>query len=268
MKISDQEFNQLASYIKSHYGIHLKSGKKTLVCGRLNQLLTQKGFQNFTEYYDFLEKEGDAQDALELVNRISTNHTFFMRESAHFEFLKSNVLPWVKEVVKDKDLRIWCAASSSGEEPYTLAMILDDFFKSDQTWEKTVLATDISTNALEKAKRGIYSKEALKDMPSTWQKKYFKSTEGSLVYISDPIKKAVLYRRFNLMEPQFPFKKKFHVIFCRNVMIYFDQETKRHLVKKLYDSLHEGGYLFIGMSESLQGLNSSFEYVKPAVYRK
>lgn len=267
--ITDKEFNKLAAYIKAHYGIFLKKEKKQLVIGRLHSVLQEYGFSNFSEYYEYLvsDKSGAAVD--ELINRITTNHTYFMRERSHFYFFRDEVLPFLEEHVKARDLRVWCAGCSSGEEAYTLAMIIDEFFaKKKMNWDTKILATDISDKVLKSARQGIYKKEIITHLPPLWVMKYFTKESPELYAIDEKIKKEVIYRRFNLMERFFPFRKKFHVIFCRNVMIYFDQKTKVELTKKFYDILEYGGYLFIGHSESLFGSQTGFKYIRPAVYRK
>lgn len=174
----------------------------------------------------------------------------------------------MKKSVRNKDLRIWSAGCSTGEEPYTIAFILDEFFgKEKALWDTKILATDISGRVLEHASRGIYSSESVNNLPRQWLLNYFYQKESSYEIV-DRIKKEVIFRKFNLMDKNFPFKKKFHIIFCRNVMIYFDKETKSELIKKFYDAMEHGGYLFLGHSESLNGGGPEFKYVMPSVYRK
>lgn len=267
--ISEKEFKILTEYIKKNYGIHLKKEKQTLITGRLHNVLTQLGFNSFTEYYNYLIEDKTGEASIILIDKITTNHTYFMRETEHFYIFRDRVLPYLKKNSKDKDLRVWCAASSTGEEPYTLAMILDEFFNKDKLWWDTkVLATDISKSVLDTAKKGIYNNERLLPLPKHWKLNYFNKYDNEKSVVNDRIKNEVIYRRFNLMENVFPFKKKFHVIFCRNVMIYFDNETKDRLVNKFYDIMEPGGYLFIGLSESLNREKTRFKYISPAVYRK
>ena len=267
--ITDKEFKLLAEYIEDNYGIQLKKEKQMLVVGRLHNVLEQMGFSNFTQYYDDLIADKSGGAARILIDKITTNHTYFMRETDHFYFFRDEVLPFLRHTVKDKDLRIWCAASSSGEEAYTLAMIVDEFFKEDKIgWDTKILATDISSNVLEIARQGIYSYERILPLPREWQARYFKKYDHENSVIVDRIKKEVIYRKLNLMENQFPFKKKLHVIFCRNVMIYFDSKTKDKLIEKFYDHLEVGGYLFIGHSEWINLEKTKFKHIKPAVYRK
>ncbi|MEW9123429.1 MAG: protein-glutamate O-methyltransferase CheR [Thermotaleaceae bacterium] len=267
--ITEKEFRQLTSYIKENYGIHLKKEKQSLVIGRLHHILLSKNFRSFSEYYDYMISDKTGRAAVTLIDKITTNHTFFMREAEHFFFFKDIVLPYFKKTVENRDLRIWCAASSTGEEPYTLAMIIDEFFgKEKMLWDTKLLATDISEKVLDIAKKGIYSNEKILPLPLQWKKDYFEKYDLENHILKDKIRNEVIYRKFNLMDKVFPFKRKFHTIFCRNVMIYFDNKTKAELIDKLYDKMEHGGYLFIGHSESLSRETTSFRYVMPAVYRK
>ncbi|HWT75048.1 MAG TPA: protein-glutamate O-methyltransferase CheR [Mobilitalea sp.] len=267
--ITKNEFGQLTAFIKANYGIHLKAEKEALVIGRLQNVLVQKGFKSFSEYYDYILEDKSGIAVSTLLDKITTNHTFFMREADHFQYFKEVVLPYFADMITDKDFRLWCAGCSSGEEPYTLAMIIDEFFGKDKLkWDAKILATDISSRVLEEAKNGIYNNKELDTLPSKWKLSYLNKIDSETSVFHDKIKNEVIFRKFNLMEPVFPFKKKFHVIFCRNVMIYFDEKTKNSLVKKFADSLLPGGYLFIGHSESLNREESGLKYIMPAVYRK
>ncbi|ROR27328.1 chemotaxis protein methyltransferase CheR [Mobilisporobacter senegalensis] len=267
--ITEKEFIQLAEYIKSQYGINLKKEKMALVTGRLQNVLVQKGFENFTEYYNHIISDKSGIEASTLVDKITTNHTFFMRESDHFIYFKDSVLPYLKSKIRDKDLRVWSAGCSTGEEPYTLAMLVDEFFGKEKTlWDTKILATDISNRVLEVAKDGIYNSENIAMIPPQWKLNYFKKIDNEKSVVADHIKNEIIFRKFNLMQEIFPFKRKFHVIYCRNVMIYFDTKTKNELINKYYDSLEYGGYLFIGHSESLNRSDTRFRYVMPSVYRK
>jgi len=267
--ITNKEFLLLAKYIKTHYGINLKEGKQALLAGRLQNVLIENGFSNFTEYYEYVVSDQTELAATTLINKITTNHTFFMREVDHFKFFTDKVLPEMTRNLKDKDIRIWSAGCSSGEEPYTLAMIIDEFLgKEKMLWDAKILATDISCKVLEEARMGIYSNEKIATIPINWKLNYFCNYNKDNYVISDRLRNEVVFRKFNLMDKTFPFRKKFHVIFCRNVMIYFDEQTKRELIKKFYDSMEYGGYLFIGHSESINRDQTKFQYIMPSVYRK
>jgi len=269
VEITQEEFRQLATYIKLNYGINLKEEKKALITGRLHNELLKNNFKSFSEYYDYILSDKSGSAVATLVNKITTNHTYFMREPNHFFYFRDKVLPYLKKTITDKDLRIWSAGCSTGEEPYTLAMIIDEFFGEEKVWWDTkVLATDISSKVLEQAKKGIYSNENVSVLPLRWKYNYLEKLDNKSFVFTDKIKKEVIFRKFNLMDRVFPFKKKFHVIFCRNVMIYFDSHTKRELVNKFYDLTEYGGYLFIGHSESLSRNETRYKYIMPAVYRK
>lgn len=267
--MTTKEFIQFADYIKANYGIHLRQEKMTLLIGRLHNVLQQAGFDNFTDYYQYIVSDKSGKAAVTLVDKVTTNHTFFMREPEHFYYFRDTVLPFLSDTVKNHDLRIWCAASSTGEESYTLAMLLDEFFgKEKSLWDTKVLATDISDQVLTIAKKGIYSKDRIAPLPILWKNTYFKKLDSENFMLIDRIRNEVIYRKFNLMDAVFPFKKKFHTIFCRNVMIYFDDETKGRLIEKFYNHMEHGGYLFLGHSESISRSNTKFQYIIPAVYRK
>ncbi|HBL83445.1 MAG: chemotaxis protein CheR [Clostridiales bacterium GWF2_38_85] len=266
--ITDKEFQQIVGFIKANYGINLKE-KRALLTGRLTNVLQQKGYESFTDFYNDLVAHKSSEAITALVNRITTNHTFFMREKEHFTYFQNTVMPYLENKVLDKDLRVWCAACSSGEESYTLAMIIQEHFSKNKLfWDSKVLATDISEKVLAEAKNGIYAAERIEPLPTAWKMNYFKKYDNDNYIITDKLKNEVIYRKFNLMDKTFPFKRKFHVIFCRNVMIYFDYETKMELIKKFYDLLEIGGYLFIGHSEALARYETDFKYIMPAVYRK
>lgn len=269
LQITDYEFGLLSELIKRNSGINLKPEKKMLLVGRLNKGLKELGINTFIEYYNYLLADEGGREISKLIDKITTNHTYFMRESEHFKYFGETVLPNLKKTIKDYDLRIWCTASSSGEEPYTLAIIMSEFFKHEnRKWDKRLLATDLSLTILEEAKKGCYSKENLKSLPKIWLLNYFEKQKDNNYYVRSVLKKEIVFRRFNLLEPVFPFKKKFHVIFCRNVMIYFDDETRDTLIEKMYDCLEDGGYLFVGHSEVINKKRSGFKYIKPAVYIK
>ena len=269
LTITDKEFRELADYIKINYGIHLKEEKQSLITGRLHNVLAQKNFNSFSEYYKYVISDKTGEAVVTLIDKITTNHTFFMREVDHFYYFRDKVLPYLASTVREKDLRIWSAGCSSGEEPYTLAMIIDEFFgKEKMWWDSKVLATDISGKVLGEASKGIYSNEKIAALPSNWKLNYFKKLDNEKSVLIDKIRNEVIYRKLNLMDQVFPFKKKFHVIFCRNVMIYFDNKTKWELINKFYDLTEYGGYLFIGHSESLNREETKYKYIMPAVYRK
>lgn len=269
MEMTDEDYQCLSGYIKKKFGIHMGPEKKRLVEGRLQKILQELQFSDMKTYCNYLLEEKTGKADVALVNAITTNHTFFMRETEHFSCFSKVVLPQMEQSIRDYDLRTWCAACSSGEEAYTLAMLIRDFFSlKSGPWNTKLLATDISLTALAAAKSGVYSAEAVALLPERWRKIYFKKIDGAYYQVKPELKEEIIYRQFNLINAQFPFKKKFHTIFCRNVMIYFDSSTRRALVKKFHACLEKGGYLFIGHSEVIDRSDSLFSYVGPSVYRK
>lgn len=266
LKLTDEEFKRIVAYFKSNYGINLEK-KRILIEGRLTNILTDMGYSEYKPFLDTAFQNPNGKEMTLLVNKLTTNHTFFLREPEHFDFLKSTVLPYIEKTVKDHDVRIWCAASSTGQEPYTLAMIIDEYFGEKKSlWDCKILATDISTDALAKAKQGIYTAEMVKDVPESWIKKYFIKLDADRFQVCDKIRNEVIYRQFNLMHP-ITYKKPFDLISCRNVMIYFDAKTKADLIERLYDALKPGGYFFIGHAENVHK-ETRFQFVKPAIYRR
>ncbi len=273
--LSNEEFELFRRLIYDSSGINLTLTKKELVKARLAKRLTKTGIDSFKDYYKYVTKtDKTGKELIHLIDSISTNKTDFFREKKHFDLLNTSLLPSLissKTKAGIKKLRIWCAASSSGEEPYTLAMTVFNHLKPNNGWDVKILATDISTKILKKAIIGIYKKELLKDIPTGTISAHFSSVlyENTNCYkAKDHLKDIITFRRFNLMTPEFPFKNPFDFIFCRNVMIYFDPETQSKLASKFYDCLPKDGHLFIGHSETLSRSNTSFKYVQPAVYRK
>ncbi len=272
MSISDQEFVQLRDLIHRRFGINLTEQKRSLLVGRLQKLMRQLNLATFHQYYDYLVEDKSEAALGKLVDLISTNHTYFNREKEHFDYFYQTALPAVVEKLKktnNKDLRIWCAGCSSGEEPYTLLMLMMEYLGAEySSWNAGILATDISDRALTIARRGVYSKDRVEQLPEHLQRKYFTPAGSGEMAVIDKVKKEATFRRFNLMNSSFPFKKPFQMIFCRNVMIYFDQPTREALVSRYHQHTEAGGYLFIGHSETLGRSQELYRYLKPALYQK
>ncbi len=263
--ISDEDFRKLTNFIKSQYGITLEA-KRQLVTSRLSSLLAEQGCNDFSQFVTQLLKERDPQKIEQVLNRLTTNYTFFMREKEHFDFFTKVILPeLVRKHQRNKVLAIWSAGCSSGEEPYNLSMYIKDYLGMQAgQWDTRILATDISQKALATAKKGIY--EVPDTVPEVWRRKYFKKVEGSRYAVSPEIRNNVIFQTFNLMDP-IKFKLKFDVIFCRNVMIYFDQPTKDALVRRFYDATVPGGYLMISHSENLSK-DAPYVTVAPSTFQK
>ena len=267
--ITRTEFNLLREILSERFGIELKEEKRALVESRLGKVLQARGMDSLSEYLEVVLQDTSGELERELAEKLTTNHTYFLREEEHFHFFSNTVLPWLSGTVRDRDLRIWSAGCSSGEEAYTLAMVMADFFNySWGEWNTKLLATDISTAILEKATTAINPEESLEKMPNRWKKLYFNRLNNGTVQVGERIRDELIFRHLNLNEPRFPFKRKFHVIFCRNVMIYFNMQMKQELIRKFYQWTEPGGYLFIGHSESLGRNTMGYQYIKPSIYRK
>ena len=268
MVLTEKEFLQIVSFIKQNYGVDL-AGKKTLVEGRLASVMAKGGYGTYSELLARVYKNPLGEEASTLVNSLTTNHTYFLREPEHFHFLKETALPELAgKNSMFKDLGIWSAAASSGEEAFTIAMIIRDYFGSDaKKWDTTILATDISTKALSIANAGIYDADRISNLPAAWLRDYFERQQDGNYKICDEIRRQVLFRTFNLMNP-FNFKRRFHIVFLRNVMIYFDDATKQELLKKVYDAMEPGGYLFIGVTEIIDRKGLDFTMIQPSIYKK
>ncbi len=266
--MTDAEFNRLVEFLESRYGINLAS-KKVIVQGRLDNYLARQGYATYDEYLNAVEGDRSGHELQNMLNILTTNHTYFWREPDHFVFLREVILPWIVEKERHThDIRIWSGASSSGEEPYTIAMVIKDFLGLNYgNWDSTLLATDLSSEVLKFAIKGVYLKEKIEVLPPAWQRSNFKRVDEFNYRVSDDIRKNVLFRQFNLMN-DFPFSKKMHCVFLRNVMIYFSEDTKRKLVNKIYNILEPGGYLIIGNTENIDKEATRLEYVRPSVFRK
>ena len=269
-ELKHEDFIKLLTFVQKNYGIDL-SKKKQLIQSRLQSTLHAEGYADFTQYVDYITKTNKRDDIETLLNKLTTNYTYFLRESEHFEFFKNTILPYLVSTKKGKkSLNIWSAGCSSGEEPYTITMYIKDFLGAQASaWDTRILATDISMDVMNAAKKGEYELESLKNLPEAWKKRFFRKspTDPTKVMVTDELKKNVIYRPFNLMDP-IRFKTSFDVIFCRNVMIYFDQPTKDALVNRFYQATAPGGYLLIGHSESVNRNTTKYSYIMPATYRK
>lgn len=272
MDITDKQFKRISTLLYDRAGIHLTDAKKNLVVVRLAKVISSMDFNSFDEYLDHVENDKSNQALAVMINKLSTNHTYFWRENSHFEHFSKEVLPEIVRVKRakgDHDLRVWCAGCSFGDEAYTLMMLIMEVLGHDYShWSAGLLATDISTDALTKAYAGVYPADRLRDMPQELLRKYFKRGGDGMYHVVDKLKQEIVFRRFNLMSETFPFKKPFDVIFCRNVMIYFDKPTRDTLVAKFARHSVNGGYLYIGHSESIGRECGFYQYVKPAVYKK
>ncbi len=267
--MTEDEFFRIYRLLKERYGIDMER-KKEIVQGRLDNYVHANGYRNYSEYLFALSADKTGRLEQELVNILTTNHTFFMREFEHFEYLKRVVLPQLRmNEERRRDLCIWCGAASTGQEPYMLAMLLKEFFGLEHdSWDTKVLATDISMEALNHAAKGVYEREQIENLPNAWKRRFLKPLDGgSRFEITKEIKDEVLFRRLNLMD-EFPFKRRMHIVFLRNVMIYFDKTTRDELIAKVYEAMEPGGYLFVGRTETIDRNNTPFQMIQPSIFQK
>ncbi|HBE02599.1 MAG: hypothetical protein A2096_03810 [Spirochaetes bacterium GWF1_41_5] len=265
-RITDQEFSVIRRLVYDQAGIALNDSKKQLVVSRLARRLRTLGFADFTQYIEYLQDHRNSDEWEQMINRISTNKTDFFRENHHFEFLRATVLPACRN-----GINIWSAASSSGEEPYSIAITVLDFLEQKKIQRPfSITASDVSTAVLAKARSGVYPEESISALPEETVKKYFLKGTGTnegRVKVKPVLADAVHFEQINLMEP-LSFTGQFDVVFLRNVIIYFDKDTKTELVKKIYNVIRPGGYLFLGHSESMFGLAEYYQFLGKTIYRK
>ncbi|MFQ5536324.1 MAG: CheR family methyltransferase [Gemmatimonadota bacterium] len=249
-------------------GINLSETKRPLVLSRITRRLRATGHTSVREYLAFVQSAEGRKELTEMVDVLTTNKTSFFREDAHFEYMRES---WLPTMAPGQVHSLWSAGCSSGEEPYTVAMVYAEFAGSGRTHGRPacrILATDLSNRVLEKAKRGLYREEQLASIPEALRRKYFRTSSGSGVFeVSERLRRMVRFARLNLMD-RWPMKGPFDGIFCRNVMIYFDRGTREVLVQRFEKLLRPGGLLFVGHSESLTSLRHGLDYVRPALYRK
>lgn len=273
--LSDRDFTRLSRLIYEQSGIKMPSSKKQMIEARLGKRLKSLEIHSFGAYCDYLfSREGLAQELIGMIDLITTNKTDFFRESTHFDYLLQIVLPeWVddQKAISGRKFRVWSAGCSTGEEPYTLAMILNEFAEKLPGFDYQILATDLSTRVLEKAKQGVYDEEKAEPVPKLLQKKYIlrsKDRSSGLVRIVPELREKVRFRRLNFMDNDFGIHEPYDIIFCRNVVIYFDRPTQERLLNKFYTHLTKDGFVFMGHSETLNGLDVPLVMVHPTVYRK
>ena len=268
--MSDKDFRRFSDFIYAEVGIKLPTVKKTMVEARLQKRIRALEMASHRDYLTYLfSQDGLERELINLIDVVTTNTTDFFREPQHFSYLAETVLPaWFAKHGPSHTLRIWSAGCSLGMEPYTLAMVLSEFAEKNPGFSSRILATDISTQVLQKAVRAVYEEERVEPVPRHLKTKYLlrsKDKAQKLVRIVPRLRDMVAFERLNFMEP-FEFKHAFHVIFCRNVVIYFDKPTQEKLFTKFHRVLEYGGHMFIGHSESLAGMEVPFRPVVPTVY--
>lgn len=264
--LSDAAYRKYSQLINNSLGINLGETRKEILESKLKKLMLKDGISSYENYFNILVNSKNKATRKDFTNEITVNKTDFFRENSHFNFIKQNpqlITEKNHRILKNQEIRAWSAGCSTGEEPYTLAMVLQESFPLQDI---KILATDINTEVLQKAVKGEYGNHIRNDIEGFYLSKYFKKTDSGLT-VSNSIKKKVTFRQFNLIN-EFPLKKGLDMIFCRNVMIYFDAPMQKKLLDKFYKVLVTGGLLFIGHSEGMANMGLNYTYVQPSVYMK
>ena len=265
---SEKDFKFIRDLISDRTGIVLADHKVDMVYGRLSRRLRELNLTSFDEYLSNLER--DESELINFINALTTNLTAFFREKHHFEFMISSLLPELIKKKKNRRLRIWSAGCSSGEEPYTIAMTIRSILKDLRGWDVKILATDLDSNMVRKAHNGIYTEDRVNGLTTEQMKKWVGKGQGdnaSMVEMSDDLREMITFKQLNLMH-EWPMKGPFDIVFCRNVLIYFNKETQAMLFDRYADMLDNDGHLFIGHSESMYKICDRFELLGKTIYKK
>lgn len=270
--MTQADYRKLSDFIYTNYGIKIPPVKKSLLESRLQKRLRTLNIKSFSDYTKYvLSPEGIENELIQMMDLVTTNKTDFFREPSHFEYLANYALPELIRIKSRKKIYIWSAGCSTGEEPYTLAIVLNEFAEKNPGFYFSILATDLSTKVLKHAIKGIYEMEKVDPIPLTLKKKYLlkhRDKEQKIVKIAPELRNQIEFRRLNFMDNNFGLQEPMDVIFCRNVIIYFDRDTQEKLLNKFHNSLSVGGYLFIGHSETLTGMSVPLVQEKPTIYRR
>jgi chemotaxis protein methyltransferase CheR len=273
--LSDKEFSRLSQFIHDSCGIKITPAKKIMLESRLTKRLKDLGIYSFKDYLDYLfSPRGMQNELVHMIDVVTTNKTDFFRESAHFSYLTKKAVPELMTLYNagiKRTFNIWSAGCSTGEEPYTIAMVLNELNEKYHEFRYQILATDISTKVLDIAKAGIYSEDKVEPVPDVLKKKYIlkgKNSQKGMVKVVSELRSMVNFRRLNFMEGDFGMRERMDIIFCRNVIIYFDKPTQEKLLKRFCGHLVPDGCIFMGHSETLQGMDLPLVQVAPTVYRK
>ena len=272
-RMDDDSFDQLSTYVTREYGIKLPINKKSMLESRLNKKVKSLGMESYRQFMDFIfSDEGRRRELFNVIDLITTNKTDFFREPAHFQFLQQSFLPDYLQEFGSRQLRVWSAGCSTGEEPYTLIMVLEEFRKQHSLFTYSLLASDISTRVIQVSHQGIYHKDRIAEVPVEIKRTYFlrsKKKDDNLVRVKPEFRNKITYRRINLMDNDYGMNNaSLDIIFCRNVLIYFDKPIQEKVIKKFTDCLRPGALLFLGHSESLMGMNMTMKQLRPTIYQQ
>lgn len=272
-QLLDKDFARLANLVQQYSGIKMPPEKKQMLAGRLKKRLRARGMGSFSEYCDFLfSKEGQVIELPEMLNVVTTNKTDFFREPAHFGFIKNDMLPlWQQHYPHRQTFYAWSAGCSSGEEPYTLGMVLADYTARGQLFDFEITATDLSTTVLQKAVEAVYPMERIMPVAPEFRRRYLlksKDKTRNLVRVGPYLRNKTRFRQLNLLTEPYRFPQRFDMIMCRNVLIYFERPNQEKVIKKLCERLQSGGFFFVGHSESITSMDLPLKQLRPTIYQK
>ena len=269
--LSDKEFNLLSNFIQTNYGIKMPPIKKIVLQGRLQKRLKKLGLPDYKSYCDYVFSPEGQEEIIHMMDVVSTNKTDFYREAGHFEYLYDELLPELYQANNRLMLKVWSAGCSSGEEPYTLAIVMSEFKEKYPGFDFQILGTDISTQMLQTGANAIYKEDRISVIPMYLKKKYFlrsKDRNNPQVRLVKPIRDKVSFRRLNFMDTVYDIHDQFDIIFCRNALIYFERENQEMVINKLCQKLSPNGYFFLGHSESITNMKVPLKSIKPTIFRK
>jgi len=268
--LTEHEFNRLSNFIYTEYGIKMPPAKKVMLQSRLQKRLRVLNMTSYKEYVDLVFSKDGADEVVHMIDVVSTNKTDFFREATHFDFLSQVVLPaFVSTQATRRTIKVWSSACSSGEEAYSLAMVMSEFATQNSLLDFSIYATDISTRILQHAALAVYHENRISTLPMNLKKRYFlksKDRSKQTVRVIPQLRQKVNFQRFNLMNTTYNTPDVYDVIFCRNVLIYFDRETQERVISRLCTRLKQGGYFFLGHSESILNLKVPLKQVKPTIF--
>jgi chemotaxis protein methyltransferase CheR len=271
-KLSDKDFERLSNFIFTEYGIKMPPVKKTMLQSRLHKRLRELNYTDFETYVDYVFSKEGQTEVIHMIDVVSTNKTDFFREPIHFDFLLETALPdFIQKFGTRRPLKIWSAGCSSGEEPYSLAMTVSEFKEECPNLDYSILATDISSRILKTGVEAIYKEQKVGVIPVSLKKKYLlksKNRENPTVRIISPLRKKVVFQRLNFMAEYYDIPDYFDIIFCRNVLIYFDRDTQERVINKLCTKLRPGGYFFLGHSESITNIHVPLQQLRPTIFQR
>ncbi len=268
-ELSEKDFKAFSDFIYSEYGIKMPPVKRVMLQGRLLKRIRQLNMKSYTEYKEyFFSKDGQAKEIYNFLNVVTTNKTDFFREPVHFDFLRNEVLP---QHNGNGFFKVWSAGCSSGEEPYTISIVLNEYKRETSSFNFSIHGSDISNKVLTTAAKGVYTENKIGIIPLELKKRYFlksKDRDNPTVRVKPDLQRNIALKHVNLMDSHYDMNETFDVIFCRNVLIYFDRATQENVIRKLCNYLKPGGIFFIGHSESLSGMNVPLEHIRPTIFRK